>query len=101
MEISKYIAGLGQFDKTKVDKAAKTDENGNRTGSKSSSTGDRVSLSSEAKLRTEAHRAAQDAPDIRREKVEALKAQIAAGEYEIDSRKIAENLVKEDLDLLM
>lgn len=58
--------------------------------------GDTVSVSQDALLLTEALRAAQDAPDVRTEKVEALRIQVANGTYTPDSRLIAENLVREE-----
>ena len=63
--------------------------------------GDRVSLSDEGRLRTEAYKEAMNAPDVRSDKVAAIKAQIEAGEYEIDSTKIAEGILKEELNLFV
>lgn len=50
-------------------------------------------------LLTEALNAAHNAPDIRRDRVEAIRAQIESGAYEIDSRKLAESLIRENPDL--
>lgn len=50
-------------------------------------------------LLTEALNAAHNAPDIRRDRVEAIRAQIENGSYEIDSRKLAESLIRENPDL--
>lgn len=47
-------------------------------------------------LLTEALRTAQQTPDVRENKVEALKARIAAGEYEVDPVALARALVLED-----
>ncbi|MDR2124875.1 MAG: flagellar biosynthesis anti-sigma factor FlgM [Desulfovibrio sp.] len=58
--------------------------------------GDRVSLSPAALLHTVAHAEAGKAPDIRREKVEALKAGVESGSYVPDSRKIAAGLLKDE-----
>lgn len=58
--------------------------------------GDRVSLSSSAMLHTAAHQAAVNAPDVRQEKVDALKAQVDSGEYQVDSRKVAEKLLQNE-----
>ena len=43
--------------------------------------------------------AALAAPEVRAERVDALKAKIAAGDYQIDARNIAEKMLKEDADL--
>lgn len=47
-------------------------------------------------LLTEALRVAERTPDIRKSKVEALKARIASGEYEVDALALARALVKEE-----
>lgn len=60
-------------------------------------TGDRVSVSSQAKLYTEAYSTALNASEIREDKVAALKAQVESGTYQADSKKIAEKLLQSDL----
>lgn len=57
---------------------------------------DTVSLSDEAQLRTEAYRTAMNTPELRAEKVAALKAQVADGSYQIDSLKIAQGIVRDE-----
>lgn len=58
--------------------------------------GDRVSLSPNALLHTAAHAEAGRAPEVRQDKVEALKEQVASGNYSVDSRKIAEKLLRDE-----
>lgn len=58
--------------------------------------GDTVTVSQDALLLTEARRTAQNTPDVRAEKVESLRIQVANGTYRPDSRLIAENLVREE-----
>jgi len=65
----------------------------------SSSGTDRVTLSDNAKLVSQAAREAQDASDIRTDKVASLKAQVDAGTYQPNSTKIAEKLLKMESDL--
>lgn len=62
----------------------------------SSQQGDRVSVSQNAVLLTEARRTAQASPDVRQEKVDALKAQVADGSYQVDSTKLASKLLAEE-----
>ena len=57
---------------------------------------DKVSVSHEARLLSEARRAAEASPDVRTDKVEALRIQVANGTYKPDSRLIAENLLREE-----
>lgn len=58
--------------------------------------GDKVSVSRDGLLLTEAMRAAQIAPDIRAARVDNIKARIADGTYQIDAARIAAALVRED-----
>lgn len=50
-------------------------------------------------LFTEALAAAHNAPDVRMDRIEAIRAQIANGTYEIDTKRLAENLIRENPDL--
>lgn len=63
------------------------------------SVGDRVSVSRDAMLRTEAFRAALGAPDVRQEKVNTIKERINSGTYQIDNKRIASKLVQSELGL--
>lgn len=58
--------------------------------------GDRVSVSPEAMLRTEAHKAINSASDVRREKVDSIKASLADGTYTMDSKNIAQKLLESE-----
>lgn len=101
MEIKTYLKQLDPY-RTQLEKA----ENGKTTARKGGSQpertapqGDRISLSVEGRLRTEAYVAAQAAPDVRQEKVDALRERVNNGSYTIDARKVAEKLVTDELDL--
>jgi negative regulator of flagellin synthesis FlgM len=61
-----------------------------------SAQGDRVSLSASARLHTTAHAEAANAPEVRREMVDAIKQRVDSGEYTIDARKVAERLVQSE-----
>ena len=82
----------------------KTDETAQKTRAQADkdapkavqSQGDRISLSPEAKLRTEAFTAAMAAPEVRQAKVNAIKAQVDSGEYQPDSKKIAAKMLQEE-----
>ena len=101
MEINNLLGKLGPYDPQKIEKTNEEAAKARKERAASRSEGDRVNLSDEAKLRTEAFGAASAAPEVRSDKVAAIKAQVASGEYRIDTRKIAENMVKEDLELLI
>jgi negative regulator of flagellin synthesis FlgM len=74
------------FDKTRRHEA------GGATSPANSESGDKVSLSTSA-LKDLVMREAVAAPDIRQEKVNALKAQISSGQYAADARDIAGKLL--------
>lgn len=61
--------------------------------------GDRVSVSAAALLRTEAYKAAQNAPDIRQTKVNEIKERVEAGTYQVDSRNVAKKLLQNEVEL--
>jgi negative regulator of flagellin synthesis FlgM len=54
---------------------------------------DAVTISDKARSMVAANKAVSDAPDVREDRVAALKAAIAAGTYSVDSRQLASKLV--------
>jgi negative regulator of flagellin synthesis FlgM len=60
---------------------------------------DRISISEEGRLKANTLKAAQDADDVRPDKVADLKARIEAGEYKPSGKDIAASLVKQELDV--
>jgi negative regulator of flagellin synthesis FlgM len=52
-----------------------------------------VTISDNARSIAAATKAVTDAPDVREDRVSALKAAIAAGTYSVDSRRLATKLV--------
>ena len=61
--------------------------------------GDRVSVSSAALLRTEAYKAAANAPDTRQNKVNEIKERLDSGTYQVDSRDVAKKLLQSEVGL--
>ena len=59
--------------------------------------GDRVSLSPQARELIKAQKALANLPDVREDKVAELKARIDAGRYPIDSDGIAAKMIREAL----
>jgi len=60
-------------------------------------TEDKVDLSSQSKELNKISEALAAAPDVRAEKVEALKKQVESGQYQVDSDTVAEKMIKEFL----
>lgn len=106
MDIKKILGGASPYTQSKVDKGESSDATAAAKAKAKAkaqaqvSSGDRVSVSSDAKLVAEAAKAAEESPDVRVDKVEALRAQVQAGTYNPDSRQIAQKMVQSDLDFL-
>ena len=62
--------------------------------------GDKSTVSEEARLRAEAYSSAVAAPETRADRVAAIKALVDNGEYQIDTKQIALKLLQEDAELL-
>ena len=60
-------------------------------------TEDKVNLSAQSKEKNKIHDVLKAAPDVRAEKVEALKKQVESGQYEVNSNSIADKMLKEFL----
>ena len=69
---------------------------GRANGAGATPRGDTVQVSQDGQLLSVARKAAQEAPDVRAEKVARLRAQVADGTYARDSRLIAAALVREE-----
>jgi len=105
MDIKNILGGSSPYTQSKVDKGEESAttskvEKAKAKARSQSSGGDRVSVSDDAKLVAEAAKTAQDSPDTRVERVEALRSQVQAGTYNLDSRRIAQKLVESDLEFL-
>jgi negative regulator of flagellin synthesis FlgM len=61
---------------------------------------DSVSLTPQAKQLSELQKKANDAPVVDHTKVAELKKAIAAGDYKIDSQKLAASIAKFEFDLV-
>ena len=72
---------------------------GSGTGATQTTSTDRVTLSGDARLVSQAAQQAQGASDVRADKVASLKAQVDAGTYQPDSKKIAEKLLTMESEL--
>ena len=56
---------------------------------------DRVQLSEKAKKVEHLHRAVDAVPEVRQEKVQALKRAIQEGTYQVDAERIAQKMLEE------
>ncbi len=90
-KIDGYVRQINK-DKTKS-AAVSEDQNSNRT----SSSGDSVALSSEAKIMRKAIKVLETLPDVREEKVAEIRERIAKGTYQVDGKEVAEKMIKESV----
>jgi len=91
---SKIDGYVKQVNKEKMKSGAVSDD---QNSNKILPSGDSVELSTEAKIMQEAVKALKALPDVREEKVEQIKQQIADGTYEIDSKKISKKMILESV----
>ncbi len=99
MEIKNTLTPLDPYTQTKLAGGVPANRAANRTApgpAPGREGGDRVSLSPEARLRTEAFSSAMSAPEMRAEKVAELKARVQSGEYQVDSAAVAAKLLQEE-----
>ncbi len=57
---------------------------------------DSINVSANGRLITEALKSAHSSPDLRHDKIAAIRERIANGTYEIDARRIARCLIREE-----
>lgn len=104
--MSPRITGIGskQVEQLVSNKVQKRDDRGkaDKTETRTTETGERVSLSEAAREVAAARSRVELIPDIRTERVEQLKDAISNGTYQVDGRAVAEKLLKETLlDILL
>ncbi|MBW1980174.1 MAG: flagellar biosynthesis anti-sigma factor FlgM [Deltaproteobacteria bacterium] len=61
----------------------------------------RIEISSQSREAQKAADISKKAPDVRYDKVEALKARIAAGQYQVDSTRVADKILRDVLTELL
>lgn len=96
MQIKNILDQLGAYKQEQIERN-KTQEKKSAQANRQEN--DQVKLSSKAQNLNKAMRLAQESPEMRAEKVGQLKDQVASGNYQPDSRRIAEKLVQEELEL--
>lgn len=88
------IEGSGANQVSKAEQAVQAERSeSSRAAARSGAEGDRLNVSTDAQFITEAVRAANQAPDVRRDVVERAKAKLAAGELGSDPFKLADKII--------
>lgn len=101
------IPGADGFIKSTISKTGsketrKADTNGSKVASSEKTTSqessaEKVLLSAKARDIAKISEIVKSSPDVRTEKIERIKNEIAEGTYSVDGQKIAENILKEIL----
>lgn len=97
------IKGIGQgspYEQIRIQQEQERNKSGSE-GVKDSTaaTNDGVTVSEDARLRAVAYKAANGADGMREDRIAALKAKVAGGEYTVDSRDIAKRMVEDELEI--
>jgi negative regulator of flagellin synthesis FlgM len=86
-------------DKARAHRLGTTKISDPATGLTSSTPGsEKVEWSDDAQMAREAFQVAKNTPDVRKDKVAALKAAIKNGTYKVDNQKVAESMLQESLE---
>ncbi len=78
--------------------SAKKKENLENLSEAKQSVAQRVKWSDNASLLSEGVQSVKNSPDVRKDKVAALKAQIQKGEYRLDADKVADRMIQDSLE---
>jgi negative regulator of flagellin synthesis FlgM len=101
MEIKNLLGEVNPYGKKKVNGNTRNATDAASRTSNAEGKSDTIAFSSEAKLRSTALQTANEASDIRRQKVNELKEQVRNNSYQPDIKKAAANLIRDDLELLV
>ena len=88
---------LDQYTQNKIEKNGDAPQD--RPSAAHGSEQDKVNLSEQAKGLMQTQNAVKSSADVRSDKVAELKAKVSSGEYQPDSRTIAENMVQMEKDI--
>ncbi len=97
MQIKGLLTGLQSYEQSKINKA-KARDRGSPGSKTADSASDKVTLSQDAKLYRAGLDQALKADEVRTERVQELKVKVQDGTYEPNSRRIAEKMIREDLE---
>jgi negative regulator of flagellin synthesis FlgM len=95
-ELSHNIGKIGNLE-TAVKKQKEEESNISAATPAPVQTGERVELSNASVEYSNAAEKVEEAPKDRAEKIESLKMKVSDGTYNIDSRKIAEKIIRDSL----
>ena len=89
----KEIGAIRKNQRPSVAKDAEKSGKESAAKASGSSEAERISFSEESKEVERLKQAIGDLPDVRHEKVEAIKGKLASGDYEVPMDKVAEKIV--------
>lgn len=93
----KDALGIGNKTVERRDRAQETVRSGDKAASQSGAEAqaatDRVELSGRSREMAKAHEAVAATPEVRKQKVEEIKASVANGEYEVNADQVAQKMI--------
>jgi flagellar biosynthesis anti-sigma factor FlgM len=95
MEIKNNLHTVDPYTRARID-ASGNKKAPAKTAPVPAGTGDRVSVSPEARIQAEILSTAASTPEIRAELVAALKAKVDSGEYIVDAKKTARKMLEQE-----
>ena len=97
------IKGIGQgspYEQIRIQQEQERTRSGSESVKESTTApNDGVTVSENARLRSVAYKTAMGADGMREDRIAALKAKVQSGEYQVDSRDIAQAMVEGELEL--
>lgn len=99
MTIRSIQPNLAGYETQRLEQTGAHRQEALKTGSRPESSADRISISDAGRTQANAFKAAQDSDGVRPDKVADIKARLAAGTYQPDSRDIATKMVRQELDV--
>ena len=94
MEIKNNLYGIDPYTRARIETSGK--KTPAEAVTTPANTGDRVSVSPEARIQAEILSTAASTPETRTEMVAALKARVESGDYAVDSKETARKLLQQE-----
>ncbi|MFO8031098.1 MAG: flagellar biosynthesis anti-sigma factor FlgM [Desulfohalobiaceae bacterium] len=97
MQINNLLAQLNALNQDKIQ--GKEQNRPSSVSQEPAQDQDKVQLSSQGQVLSQVQKGAEEGPEVREEKVQALKQLVQNGEYKPDSEKTAQALVEQELEI--
>lgn len=93
------IKSFGGYETHKLEQLEQQRQETQKAATTTETGTDRISISEEGRVKAGMLKTAQESDGVRADLVADIKARIESGEYSPDSRDIAQNMMKQELDV--